>query len=193
MQELDEETTKLWQQIVKLHTHLRDRTKEQYQRINPFIEDIFDWKERASFWCQEDKDITLYNSATLIGDVTIGEKSWIGPYCMLDGTGGLKIGAYCSIAQGCQLLSHDSIRWALSRGNHSYEYAATTIGDCCFLGVNTIVIKGVTIGDHCLIAAGSVVTKDVPAFSIMAGTPARCIGKVKLENDNVILEYFEDK
>lgn len=188
--ELDDETAKLYAQIVKLHHHLRANTKNNFQRMNPFNEDIFDWKERAAFWCQEDKDITIYNSATLIGDVNIGEKTWIGPNCMLDGTGGLTIGRYCSIAQGCQLLSHDSILWALSGGKSKYEYASTKIGNCCFLGVNVVVIKGVSIGDHCLIAAGSIITKDVPAYSIMAGVPAKVIGKVHLENDEVKLEYF---
>jgi acetyltransferase-like isoleucine patch superfamily enzyme len=188
--ELDDETAKLYEQIVKLHHHLRANTKNNFQRMNPFNEDIFDWKERATFWCQEDKDITIYNSATLIGDVNIGEKTWIGPNCMLDGTGGLTIGRYCSIAQGCQLLSHDSILWALSGGKSKYEYASTKIGNCCFLGVNVVVIKGVSIGDHCLIAAGSIITKDVPAYSIMAGVPAKAIGKVHLENDEVKLEYF---
>ncbi len=188
--ELDDEITKLYENIVKLHHHLRANTKNNFQRINPFNEDIFDWKERGKFWCQEDKDITIYNSATLIGDVAIGEKTWIGPNCMLDGTGGLSIGSYCSIAQGCQLLSHDSIRWALSGGKSKYEYANTKIGNCCFLGVNAVVIKGINIGNHCLIAAGSIVTKDVPDFSIMAGVPAKLIGKVHPENDEVRLEYF---
>ena len=37
-------------------------------------------------------------------------------------------------------------------------------------------VDGVTIGDHAVVGMGSVVTKDVPAWSIVAGVPARAIG-----------------
>ena len=106
---------------------------------------------------REDKGITIYNSATLIGDVEIGEHTWIGPFTLLDGGGGLEIGRYCSISTGCQVLTHDTVRWALSGGKTGPERAATKIGDCCFLGSHAIVTRGVTIGNHCLIAAGAVV------------------------------------
>jgi acetyltransferase-like isoleucine patch superfamily enzyme len=36
-------------------------------------------------------------------------------------------------------------------------------------------LKGVTIGDGAIVAAGAVVTKDVPAYSLVAGNPARVI------------------
>lgn len=187
---IDDSLKRLWISLIELHHLCREHTKKNYQRINPFYEDIFDWSERGSYWAQETKHITIYNSATLIGNVKIGEHTWIGPFCLLDGGGELEIGRYCSISTGCQLLTHDTIKWALSGGKMPYEYAKTKIGNCCFLGSHAIINKGVTIGNHCVVGAGSVVTKDFKNNTIVGGVPARPIGTVKLgRNGKVDLVY----
>ncbi len=41
--------------------------------------------------------------------------------------------------------------------------------------MNCIILKGVTIGKGAIVGAGSVVTKDVPAWTLVAGNPARVI------------------
>lgn len=50
-----------------------------------------------------------------------------------------------------------------------------TIGNNCWIGLNTVILKGVHIGDHCVIAAGSVVVRDIPGNSLAAGVPAEVI------------------
>jgi acetyltransferase-like isoleucine patch superfamily enzyme len=47
-----------------------------------------------------------------------------------------------------------------------------------FIGANAVVQMGVTIGDEAVVAAGAVVTVDVPARTIVAGVPARQVGRV---------------
>ena len=185
-EDMDDELKKLWTSLVALHHWCRDYTREKYRRVNPSYEELFDWSERGRYWTQEDKGITIYNSATLIGDVKIGEHTWIGPFSLLDGGGKLEIGRYCSVSTGCQLLTHDTVKWALSGGKMQTEYASTHIGDCCFLGSHAVVTKGVRVGNHCLIGAGAVVTSDVDDFTIAAGVPARAVGKVEIDSDGKV-------
>jgi acetyltransferase-like isoleucine patch superfamily enzyme len=47
------------------------------------------------------------------------------------------------------------------------------------IGSNATILPGVTIGEGAQIGAGAVVAKDVPDFAIVAGVPARIIGRVK--------------
>ena len=49
------------------------------------------------------------------------------------------------------------------------------IGKNVWIGDKATVLSNVTIGDGAVIAANSVVTKDVPAYSVVAGNPAKVI------------------
>lgn len=53
------------------------------------------------------------------------------------------------------------------------------IGDNVWVGEKATIVSGVTIGDGAVIAANSVVTKDVPAYSVVAGVPAKVIKTIK--------------
>lgn len=59
--------------------------------------------------------------------------------------------------------------------NGSISTSPIIIGNHVWIGMRTIVLKGVAIGDNAIIAAGSVVTKDVPNNCLVAGVPAKII------------------
>lgn len=52
------------------------------------------------------------------------------------------------------------------------------IGDYCFIGAFSILLKGVSIGEKSIVGAGSVVTKSIPIGEIWAGNPAKFIKKI---------------
>jgi maltose O-acetyltransferase len=60
---------------------------------------------------------------------------------------------------------------------HSYVDRPIRIDQGAWIGAGAIILPGVTIGTKSIVGAGSVVTKDVPDFSIVAGNPARVIGR----------------
>ena len=53
------------------------------------------------------------------------------------------------------------------------------IGSYSFIGANTTIRERIRIGKNCIIGAGSVVVKNVNDYEIVAGSPARLIGKNK--------------
>jgi acetyltransferase-like isoleucine patch superfamily enzyme len=106
---------------------------------------------------------TCYNNVLLIGDVSVGKNTWIGPNVVLDGSGGLSIGDNCSISAGVQIYSHHTVKRTLSGGAAEIERKPTAIGNNVYIGPNAVVEMGVVIGDDAVIGALTFVNKDVPA------------------------------
>lgn len=81
---------------------------------------------------------------------------------------------------GCTLFGHDGSVNMLKRayGVQLDRVGKVDILDNVFIGHQAIVLPGVTIGPNAIVAAGSVVTKDVPPDSVVAGSPARVVGKL---------------
>jgi acetyltransferase-like isoleucine patch superfamily enzyme len=172
-------------QLLQLDAELRKEKRNRWQRDLPFDELAFDRWERArslGFGAES----SVYHNAYLYGDVKIGASTWVGPFVLLDGVGGLTIGSNCSISAGVHIYTHDTVRWALSGGAAPRETGPVTVGDCTYVGSQTVITKGVSVGHHCVIAANSVVTADVDPHSVVAGVPARTIGSVSLASDGSI-------
>lgn len=122
--------------------------------------------------------------------VEVGQGSY---GCFVAGifSAGDRIGNYCSIAGNV---------WHLN-ANHPMEYAtmsplfyrkefggnpdakdvertALTVGHDVWIGRDVKILAGVkSIGNGAVIGAGSIVTKDVPAYTVVAGSPAKPIRK----------------
>lgn len=56
------------------------------------------------------------------------------------------------------------------------EFRKTIVRRGASIGANATIVCGHDLGAYCFIAAGATVTKEVPAYALMAGTPARRIG-----------------
>lgn len=97
------------------------------------------------------------------GDICIGNNTKIG--------GGVKI-----YTTDFHSLNYKDRR-EMDKDYMHTKHLSVTIGDDCFIGAGTIILKGVSIGDRCIIGAGSVVTKSIPSDCMAVGNPCRIIKK----------------
>lgn len=89
----------------------------------------------------------------------------------------ITIGDYTMIAGNVSLFDNNSHPVSPARRLAHESISAEdadpiVIGKNCWIGLNSIILRGVTIGDNSIVAAGSVVTKSVPPNTIVAGNPA---------------------
>ena len=109
------------------------------------------------------------------GGISIGRGSYVGPYCVLFGMGGIEIGAQVMLAPGVVVSSvqhpwHDTSRPMYEQPR---VYGRIVIEDDVYVGSNVVITPGVRIGRGAVIGAGAVVTHDVPQHAIAMGVPAR--------------------
>jgi acetyltransferase-like isoleucine patch superfamily enzyme len=111
------------------------------------------------------------------GSIDVSENVFIGPYTVIYGHGGVKIGKDSLIAMHCRILSsnHTFSSRDIKIRSQPNIFLPVSIGEDVWLGAGVTVLGGVTIGDGCVVGAGSVVTKDLPPYSIAVGIPAEII------------------
>ena len=109
--------------------------------------------------------------------IKIGKKVCIGRRSTISAGGYVEIGDYCLLAPNVYI----------AETNHKYTDVTRSILDQgvtagrlimeenCWCGINSVITGNITIGRGSVIGANSVVQKDVPAFSVVAGNPARII------------------
>ena len=144
----------------------------RWRRSVPFGDQVVDRWERARAY-GFGRGTSVYDSCLVLGDVTVGEDSWIGPFTVLDGSGGLVIGDRTTVSSGVQIYTHESLGRTLSGGEEPVTRRSTTIGSDVYLGPNVVVSMGVTIGDRAVIGANSLVVDDIPSGARAFGNPAR--------------------
>jgi acetyltransferase-like isoleucine patch superfamily enzyme len=174
-----------------LYARLRDVMKEKWHRDIPFDELLFDRWERAKE-LGFGEGTSIYHNSYVYGDVKVGKNTWIGQFTILDGSGGLEIGDNCSISAGVHIYSHNTVRWAVSMGKEAYERKSVKIESGCFIGPNSVIKNGVTVERQSVIGSNSFVNRDVPSYSIVAGSPARLIGRVVIKDDGQVMFVYNE-
>lgn len=113
-----------------------------------------------------------------MGDVTIGHHTRIGLHNTVIGP--VVIGNNVNLAQGITItaLNHCFTDHEKRIDEQGVTVSQVTVSDDVWIGANAVVLPGVTIGSHSVVAAGAVVTHDVPAYSLVAGVPAKVIKNI---------------
>lgn len=91
----------------------------------------------------------------------------------------VRIGRNCAIAKS-DIIGHNGIIGVLQKrfpGEIIDSAGHVDIRDNSYVGHGAIILPGVTIGPNSIVAAGAVVARDVPPDCIVAGVPAKVIGK----------------
>ena len=109
-------------------------------------------------------------------NLRLGERVFINSGCRFQDQGGITVGDDC-------LIGHDVVMATL---NHDMDPsrradlhpAPIVVGNRVWIGAKATVLPGVTIGEDAVVGAGSVVTKDVPAGTVVVGSPARVVREV---------------
>jgi len=108
----------------------------------------------------------------------IGKGTWIGHFCIIDGSQGLEIGEGCDISCGVHIYTHSTLKRCLY--DMPKQMAPTTIGNNVFIGPNSVISMGCKIGDRVAIGPLSYVAphSEIPSEHIVEGRfSARRYGK----------------
>lgn len=140
------------------------------------------------------------------GSVKIGNNVHIGGATFISRSS-ITVGNDVTMAWGIMIYDHDShsISWKYRKNdnyqcysdyfNHNGNNVANKdwshvktipiiIEDKAWIGFDVTILKGVRIGEGAVVGAKSVVTKDVPAWTVVAGNPAKII-KVIPESERI--------
>jgi acetyltransferase-like isoleucine patch superfamily enzyme len=171
---LSDEQVDEWLGLIRQFLRILSARKMQKFNRRVSIGDLLtERSDNAAAYCFGEGS-TMYDNVLVRGDVKVGRNTWIGPGCILDGSGGdLEIGDWCSISAGAQIYTHHTVNRSISLGAKSIDCAPTKIGSGVYIGPNAVIQMGVTIGDSAIIGANSFVNRDVPAGARAFGSPAR--------------------
>jgi acetyltransferase-like isoleucine patch superfamily enzyme len=107
----------------------------------------------------------------------LGVGSAIGIRNIVNAATAITIGDGTRFSWDCQILDTDFHEVFDEHGRSRPFTSPITIGHHVLVGTGALILKGVTIGDGAVVGAGSVVTRDVEPGTIVAGNPARPVGR----------------
>lgn len=184
------ELLQLYRQLESLHECLDNAFDRQFNRSLPIGDLLRDrWSRAQKLGFGE--GTSIYDSVLVLGKPNIGKRCWIGPFCILDGSGGLTIGDFTTLSAGVHIYTHDNLKATLLPEKYEIEKSPVIIGSNCYIAPQSIITRGVTLGNRCVVAANSMVNRNFESESIIAGNPAKKIGNVEIVEDEIRFNYID--
>lgn len=130
--------------------------------------------------------VGLYQRTIIVA--RYGGKITIGSGCGISGStiyamNEINIGNNVLIGGNCKIIDNDfhplPVSQRINQKPEDVKKRPINIGDGCFIGANSIILKGTTLGKNCVVGAGSVVSGIFPDNVIIAGNPAKIIKENK--------------
>lgn len=127
------------------------------------------------------KHCSLGQNVNVAGNVVIGNDVKIQNNVSIYEGVELEDGVFCG--PSCVFTNDLTPRARYPKGRENYK--KTVVKEGASIGANATIVCGHTVGRFAMVAAGAVVTKDVPDYTLVAGVPAKVIGKVD-ERGNIL-------
>ena len=118
-------------------------------------------------------DFTLLNGALIMAE----ERIEIGSHCLVSWNVGIADSDFHPLAPAQRLIDAKALApfYKDRPPRPILETRPVIIGDNVWIGMHSLILKGVTIGENSVVAAGAIVTKSVPANCVVAGNPAQIV------------------
>lgn len=114
--------------------------------------------------CQSNVRIRARKNAIL----NIGDNTAFNTGCVITCRHNIDIGSGVIFGQNVLIYDHDhDFRAEGGIKAKKYKYGKVTIGDNCWIGANTVILRGTTIGNNCVVGAGSVINGNYPDNSVI--------------------------
>ena len=110
--------------------------------------------------------------------IRIGSRNYFNRNVMIDAGGLIEIGDQNMFGPDVYITdSNHQFGPGLAPNEEPMDIGKVKIGNRCWIGAKAVILKDVELGDGCVVGAGSVVTRSVPAGAMVAGVPARPVGR----------------
>ncbi len=119
------------------------------------------------------------------GSICIGNNSTLNANTLIIGGGKVNIGQGVLIAGNCVIVAsnHNFSKCDVPIASQGMDNGYIDIEDDVWIGAGVEIVSNVRIGRGAVVGAGAVVTKDVDSYSIVAGVPAKTIGRRSMNVD----------
>lgn len=155
----------------------------RYAAVMPRIRDSLRWRLlRGSFGRLVREAVTLhpYIYGADPSRVSIAAGVVLNDALLNCATGEIRIEQNVFFGHGVTVIAgaHDYTRFGLERQRALVDDTDVVIAEGAWIATNATIVGPCRVGEHAVVAAGAVVVGDVPAYTVVAGVPAKTVSHI---------------